>query len=43
MDWEFLFLNKSVNQQVIIFNWNVTNVLSNFVPNELITFNDTDW
>ena len=32
-DWEFLFSNKSVNQQVIIFNRTVMNVLSNFDPN----------
>ena len=42
MDWEFLFSNKSVNQQVIIFNRSVMNVFSNFVPNKFVTFNDRD-
>ena len=29
VDWKFSFSNKSINQQVIIFNWSVMNVLSN--------------
>ena len=39
-DCEFLFSNKSVNQQVNIFNWTVMNVFLNFVPNKFVTFND---
>ena len=42
VDWEFLFSNKSVNQQVIIFNRSVMNVFSNFVPNKFVTFNDRE-
>ena len=42
MDWEFLFSNKSGNQQVITFNGNVVNFYSNFVPNKFVTFNDRD-
>ena len=42
MDWEFLFSNKNVNQQVIIFNRTVTKVFPNFVPNKIVTFNDRD-
>ena len=40
MDWEFLFSNESVNQQVIILNRTVMNVFLNFVPNKCVTFND---
>ena len=42
VDWEFLFSNKSVNQQVVIFNQSVMNGFSNFVPNKFVTFNDRD-
>ena len=42
VDWEFLFSNKSVNQQVVIFNRSVMNVFSNFVPNKFVTFNDRE-
>ena len=42
VDWEFLFSNKSVNQQVIIFNRTLMNVFSNFFPNKFVTFNDRD-
>ena len=38
VDWEFLFSNKSVTQQVIIFNRSVMNVFSNFVPNKFCDF-----
>ena len=40
VDWEFLFFNsnKSINQQVIIFNRSVMNAFSNFVPNKFATF-----
>ena len=40
VDWEFLFSNKSVNQQVTIFNRTAMNIYSNFVPNKFATFND---
>ena len=42
VDWEFLFSNKSVNRQVIIFNRTLMNVFSNFFPNKFVTFNDRD-
>ena len=42
VDWKFSFSNKSINQQVIIFNWSVMNVFSDFVPNKFVTFNGTD-
>ena len=42
VDWGFLFSNKRVNQQVIIFNQTVMNIFSNFVPNKFVTLNDRD-
>ena len=42
VDWKFLFSNKSVKQQVIIFSRTVMNVFSNFVPNKSVTFNHRD-
>ena len=42
VDWDFLFSNKSVNQQVTIFNRTVINVFSNFVLNKFVTFNGRD-
>ena len=42
VDCEFLFSNKSVNQQVIIFNRTVMNIFLNFIPNKFVTFNDRD-
>ena len=42
MDWEFLFSNKRVNQQVIIFNQTLMNVFSNFITNKFVTINDRD-
>ena len=42
VDWNFLFSCKNVNQQVKIFNKTIINIFSNFVPNKLVTFNDSD-
>ena len=42
LDWERLFSNKNVNQQVVTFNSTLMNILSNFIPNEVITINDKD-
>ena len=42
VDWEFLFSNKSVNQQAIIFNRTVMNIFSNLIPSKFVTFNDRD-
>ena len=32
VDWEFLFLNKNVHQQVKIFNKTLIDIFSNFIP-----------
>ena len=42
VDSKFLFSNKSVKQQVIIFSRTVMNVFSNFVPNKSVAFNHRD-
>ena len=42
VDWEFLFFNKNVHQQVYIFNKTLINIFSNFIPNRYVTFNDKD-
>ena len=40
--WESLLNNVDVNEQVSIFNETVMNIMSNFVPNEIITCDDRD-
>ena len=42
VNWEHLFLNKSVHNQVSIFNKTLINVFTNFIPNKIITCNDKD-
>ena len=41
-DWESSLNNLDVNEQVSVFNETITNIMSNFVPNELITCDDRD-
>ena len=40
MNCNFLFLNKSVYEQVIILNQTLTNNFSNYIPNKLIRVDD---
>ena len=40
VNWETLFNNKTVNKQVSIFNETIMKILSNFVPNKLVTYDD---
>ena len=42
VNWKTLFNNKTVNKQVSIFNETIINIFSNFVPNKLVTFDDSD-
>ena len=42
VDWNFLFFNKNVHEQVSILNRTLINVFSNFIPNKLVTFKDKD-
>ena len=41
-DWENAFLNCAIDEQVAIFNRTINNVISNFIPHELKTFDDKD-
>ena len=41
-DWESLLNNLDVIEQVSVFNETIMNIMSNFVPNELITCDDRD-
>ena len=41
-NWERAFLNTSVNEKVDIFNRTILNILSNFIPHEIIVCNDKD-
>ena len=42
VDWEFLYLNKNVHQQVYKFNKTLMNIFSILIPNKYVTFNDKD-
>ena len=42
MNWNFLFSNKSVHEQVIIFNQTLMNIFSNYIPNKLTAVDDKD-
>ena len=41
-NWERAFSNASVNEKVDIFNRTVLNILSDFIPHEIIVYNDKD-
>ena len=41
-DWESSLNNLDINEQVSVFNETITNIMSNFVPNELIPCDDRD-
>ena len=42
INWERLFNNKNINEQVSIINETILNVFSNYVPNKYITIDDKD-
>ena len=42
INWNQLFQNKNVNEQVAILNNIILNIFSNFVPNKILTFDDRD-
>ena len=42
LDWGNLFLDKNMNEQVILFNRTISNIFYNFIPNKLILYNDRD-
>ena len=41
-DWKSALTDLDVNEQVSIFNNTITNIMSNFVPNEIIICDDRD-
>ena len=41
-NWERAFSNTNVNEKVDIFNRTILNILSNFIPHEIIVCNDKD-
>ena len=41
-NWDRAFANEYVDQKVVIFNETVLNVLSNFIPHEVIVCHDKD-
>ena len=41
-DWELALIDSNVNEHVSIFNDAISNIMSNFVPNEIIIFDDRD-
>ena len=42
IDWERVFSNINVDEQVTIFNTYLINIFHNFIPNEVITIDDRD-
>ena len=42
VNWNFLFLNKSVHEQVVIFNQTSINIFPNYIPNKIITVDEKD-
>ena len=42
VDWHFMFLNKTVHEQVSVFNTVLVNILSNYIPHKYIAIDDRD-
>ena len=40
--WERAFENLSADEKVSLFNKTIKNILSNYIPHEIITFDDID-
>ena len=41
-DWVNLFLDKNINEQVILFNRTILNISHNFIPNKIILCDDRE-
>ena len=41
-DWENKLSLIDINDQVVLFNETIVNIMSNFIPNETMTFDDRD-
>ena len=42
VNWDQLFQNKNVNEQVAMLNNIILNIFSNFAPNKILTFDHRD-
>ena len=42
LDWESALIDSDVNEKVPVFNDIITNIMSNFVPNEIIICDNSD-
>ena len=42
VNWDQLFQNKNVNEQLALLNGFILNIFSNFVTNKILTFDDRD-
>ena len=40
LDWEKLFQNKNICNQIKLFNQAIVNIVHNYIPNKCITCND---
>ena len=40
--WEFLFEGKNIDELVRAFRKTIINIFSNFIPNKMVSFNDSD-
>ena len=41
-DWVNLFLDKNINEQVVLFNGTIVNIFNNFIPNKVTLRDDRD-
>ena len=41
-DWDRAFVNNNVNEKVFILNKTILNILSNFIPHEILTIDNKD-
>ena len=42
VDWQFMFLNKNTNEQIVICNDILMNIFSNYILNKYVTIDDRD-
>ena len=42
VNWEFLFFDKSLHEQVSIFDNTLMNIFLNYIPNKLVTIDEKD-
>ena len=41
-DWDATFLDKSTEEKASILTKTILNIMSNFIPNEIVTIDDRD-